>query len=125
MKIFQSLGLEFGDFLAPYLIVLIAALFMSIGWWFVKNFVVWFSMKLKGYTEGEEVYLNDTPAIIMKLGFLSTSFMVQNGGGVVQRMPSISNTSMDGQKIERISLRITRLNENHEKSNEKPNEKSE
>ena len=119
MKIFQSLGLEFGDFLAPYLIVLIAALFMSIGWWFVKNFVVWFSMKLKGYTEGEEVYLNDTPAIIMKLGFLSTSFMVQNGGGVVQRMPSISNTSMDGQKIERISLRITRLNENHEKPNEK------
>ena len=119
MKIFQSLGLEFGDFLAPYLVVLIAALFMSIGWWFVKNFVVWFSMKLKGYTEGEEVYLNDTPAIIMKLGFLSTSFMVQNGGGVVQRMPSISNTSMDNQKIERISLRITRLNENHGKPSEK------
>ena len=109
MKLLEQYGLEIGHLIAPYFVLLVMLFVTAATVWFVKNLVVWFGLKARGYREGEEVYLNGTPAEITKIGFLSTRFRVQNGEGIVIRTPSVSNSQMDGQRIERISLKLSKL----------------
>lgn len=106
---FYEIGTNLGTSWSPYFVVFVAVLTAGLGYWFVRNLVGWASLKLKGYREGEELYLNDEPAMLAKLGFLSTRFLVQNGGGLIQKTISVSNTSLDRLNIVRISLRLDKL----------------
>ena len=106
---FQDLGTDLGTSLVPWFIVFVGVLTAGLGYWFVRNLVGWFGMKLKGYREGEELYLDDQPAMVAKIGFLSTRFLIQNGGGIIQRTVSVSNTRLDMINVKRISLRLDKL----------------
>ena len=109
MGMFTKLGLELGDFVAPFIALVIASVFAAFAWNLCRSIAVWASMKLKGYREREEVYLNGTRAVITKIGFMTTTFLILNGGGAVMRWASVSNTSLDSQRIERVSLRLSEL----------------
>lgn len=114
MGMFNEYGIEFADLIAPLVALVITATFSAFGWYLVRSFSVWLGLKLRGYHEREEVYLNGTSAVITKLGLLSTTFLVLNGKGgdtdnPVMRWASVSNTAMDAQKIERVSLKPTKL----------------
>ena len=107
---FTKPGLDLGDFVAPFVVLVIASVFAAFAWNLCRSIAVWASMKLKGYREREEVYLNGTRAVITKIGFMTTTFLILNdGGAVVMRWASVSNTSLDSQRIERISLRLSEL----------------
>ena len=86
---------------------------VAASWRWARSIAVWFDMRvLKGYREREEVYLNGASAVITKIGFLTITFLILNGGSdgkVIMRWACVSNLRMDEQKIERISLRPSEL----------------
>ena len=100
------MGLEVGDFLAPFFILMVAVIFAAVCFWWVRNFVVWFGMKTRGYREDEVLYLNNTPAMVTKVGFLSTRFLIFNDQGLIVRTASVSNLHLESQRIERIAFRV-------------------
>ena len=106
MRIFQDLGLTYADLLTPLFVAVTAAIFMVFAWKWTNGFAVWASLKLRGYHEREEVYLNGSRAIITKIGFMTTTFLILNGEGLVMRWAAVSNLTLDSQRIERISLRL-------------------
>ena len=111
MRLFEQVGLDFADLLLPFFTIGLAAAIMATGWKFAQGVSVWAMMKIRGYAEREEVYLNGTRAIITKLGFMSTTFLILNGteNGIVTRWASVSNSVLDAQRIERISLHHGKL----------------
>ena len=119
MNTFNELGFTIADMLAPLTLVLTAAIFVAFAWNFTQNFAVWLNLKARGYREREEVYLNGSRAVITKLGFMSTTFLIINGEGLVMRWASVSNNRLDWNKIERISLRLKILENIHESTVDK------
>ena len=117
MGLFTKLGLELADFIFPFIVLMAASVFASFSWNLSRSIAMWAGMKIKGYHEREEVYLDGDRAIITKLGFMTTTFLILNGGGAIIRWDCVSNTSLDGRRIERISLRLSELE--HKKA---PNE---
>ena len=113
MGIFEDQAVELADLLAIKFALITTAVLMVFAYNYAKGIAVWLALKMQGYREREEVYLNGTKAVITKLGFMTTTFLILNGGGPVMRWASVSNTSLSSQRIERISLRIGELE--HEK----------
>ena len=111
MNQFNDVSWEFANFLGPILILMIAVTTSAFLFYVCRGLVVWTSLKLRGYREREEVYLNGTRAVITKIGPMSTTFLILNGDGAIMRWASVSNVSMDSQKIERVSLKLKKLEE--------------
>ena len=109
----DTLSLQGANIIEPVITLGIAGIIAVLGWRFIQNMAIWASLKIKGYREREEVYLNGTSVVITKLGFLTTTFLVLNGEDTtntpVMRWACISNIKLDNQKIERISLKPTKL----------------
>ena len=113
MYILNEASLAFGDLIAAKTALLFAVIFMVVVWRTSQSIAIWLSLKARGYREREEVYLNGTSAVITKLGFLTTTFLILNGKGgndePVMRWASVSNTALDSQRLERISLKPSKL----------------
>ena len=92
---------ELTDLILPWLAILISVvLFM----WF-KDYALQISkgMKFKldpHFQEGDEVFLEDQPAVIVKIGLSSTVFGIVNGRGYIWRF--VPNESIFDMKLEKI-----------------------
>ena len=110
----DALAIEGASSLEPVITLLIAGVLAVVVWQFVRSIAVFVRLKAGGYHEREEVYLNGASAVITKIGLLTTTFLILNGGNgsnhnPIMRWMCVSNLSLDGQKIERISLKPSRL----------------
>ena len=113
-KDLDALSMTGASSLEPIVTLLIAGVLAVVAWQFVRSMAVFVSLKIRGYHEREEVYLNGVSAVITKLGLLTTTFLILNGGQEsshtpIMRWMCVSNLSLDGQKLERISLKPSRL----------------
>ena len=106
----------YADMIVPILALMVAIVLSGFLWYIVRSGSIWLGLKARGYAEREEVYLNGAPAVITKLGLMTTTFLILNGGGAVIRWASVSNVSMDSQKIQRVSLRLSLLDHTESKS---------
>ena len=111
MNQFNDISWQVGHFVEPLVAVVIAVTFGAFMWHFCRGLAVWFFLKFRDYKEREEVYLNGHRAVITKIGFMSVTFLILNGNGAIMKWASISNTAMDSQRIERVSLKLRRLEE--------------
>ena len=113
MDFFNQIGSDLAHWGVPLFYATVLAATVASGVYWARCVSVWFFMRvLKNYHEREEVYLNGTSAVITKIGFLSTTFLILNGigeSGPVMRWACISNTELDKQRIERISLKPSKL----------------
>ena len=114
-KDLDALSMTGASSLEPIITILIAGVLAVVVWQFVRSMAVFVRLKIGGYHEREEVYLNGVSAVITKIGLLTTTFLILNGGqqegsnNPIMRWMCMSNLSLDGQKIERISLKPSRL----------------
>ena len=92
---------ELTDLILPWLgIMLSVVMFM----WF-KDYALQISKGLKfkldlHFQEGDEVWLENEPAVIVKIGLSSTVFGIVNGRGYIWRF--VPNESIFGMKLEKI-----------------------
>ena len=98
---FDQLGLELADVLAPWIAVLIS---LSAVFWF-KDFAVNLMSGLKfkfnpAFNEGDHIILDNEDAIIVRIGYRETVFGVYSEKGYVWRF--ISNDRLKLHKLEKI-----------------------
>ena len=96
-----NLSLEFSELILPYLGVMISIVFFL---WF-KDYATGIAKGLKfkidpHFQEGDEVWLEDEPAVILKIGTSTTIFGIVNGRGNVWRF--IDNERIFEMKLEKI-----------------------
>ncbi|MYH59578.1 MAG: hypothetical protein F4145_16700 [Boseongicola sp. SB0675_bin_26] len=111
MNQFNDISWQVGHFLEPLVAVVIAVTFGAFLYQFSLGVATWARLKLSGYSEREEVYLNGTRAVITKIGFGSVTFLILNGDGAIMKWAAVSNRAMDSQRIERVSLKLKKLEE--------------
>jgi hypothetical protein len=97
----SNLSIEFSQFILPYIGIMISIVFFL---WF-KDFAIGISKGLKfkidpHFQEGDEVWLEDEPAVILKIGMTQTIFGIVNGRGYIWRF--IDNESIFEMKLEKI-----------------------
>ena len=116
-SLFGSIGQTLAEASDPIIHALLIAAAAMAGFYWARSLSVWFFMRvMRGYHEREEVYLNGVSAIITKMGFLSTTFLILNGSKgdePVIRWACVSNSELDKQRIERISLKPSKLGHHH------------
>ena len=98
---FDQLGMELTDILAPWIAILIS---ISAAFWF-KDFAVNLMSGLKfkfnpAFTEGDHIILDDDDAIIVKIGLRESVFGVYRDKGYVWRF--IPNDRLKFHKLEKI-----------------------
>ena len=98
---FDQLGLDLADVLAPWIAILIS---LSAVFWF-KDFAVNLMSGLKfkfnpAFNEGDHIILDGEDAIIVRIGFRETVFGVYSEKGYVWRY--ISNDRLKLHKLEKI-----------------------
>ena len=96
-----NLSLEFSELILPYLGVMISIVFFL---WF-KDYATGIAKGLKfkidpHFQEGDEVWLEDEPAVILKIGMTQTIFGIINGRGYIWRF--IDNESIFEMKLEKM-----------------------
>ena len=101
MEVFDQLGMELTDLLAPWIAILIS---ISAAFWF-KDFATNLMIGLKyrnnsNFNEGDHVILDGKDAIIVKFGLRETTFGLYTDRGYVWRF--IPNDRLPTQKIEKI-----------------------
>lgn len=101
MNIFDQLGMELTDLLAPWIAILIS---ISAAFWF-KDFVTNLLAGLKfkfnpAFNEGDKIIFDDQDAIIVKIGLRESVFGVYSDNGYVWRY--ISNDRIKLHKLEKI-----------------------
>lgn len=124
MDLFNKFGLELGDFVAPVFVATVAAVFAAFMFNFVRDMAVFIKLKLSGFHEREELILNGNRVVISKIGFGAVTFLKMNGDGVVEKWITVENSRMGLQSIERISLRIKRMENAYEAYWENEQEKA-
>ena len=98
---FDQLGMELTDILAPWIAILIS---ISAAFWF-KDFAVNLMSGLKfkfnpSFNEGDHIILDDDDAIIVKIGLRESVFGVYRDKGYVWRF--IPNDRLKFHKLEKI-----------------------
>ena len=111
---FDTLGMSLTDLLAPWIAILIS---LSAVFWF-KDFAVNFmsGLKLKfnpAFNEGDHIILDDSDAIIVKIGLRESVFGVYSEKGYVWRY--ISNDRIKLHKLEKIINKNLHLDSEAEK----------
>ena len=111
---FDQLGMELTDILAPWIAILIS---ISAAFWF-KDFAVnlMSGLKLKfnpAFNEGDHIILDDDDAIIVKIGLRESVFGVYRDKGYVWRF--ISNDRLKFHKLEKIINKDLHLDSKAEK----------
>ena len=96
-----NLSLEFSELILPYLGVMISIVFFL---WF-KDYATGIAKGLKfkidpHFQEGDEVWLEDEPAVILKIGMTQTIFGIINGRGYIWRF--VDNESIFEMKLEKM-----------------------
>lgn len=96
-----DLSLEFSELILPYLAVMISIVFFL---WF-KDFATGLAKGLKfkidpHFQEGDQVWLEDEPAVILKIGMTQTIFGIINGRGYIWRF--IDNENIFEMKMEKM-----------------------
>ena len=114
MDMFDTLGMSITDLLAPWIAILIS---LSAVFWF-KDFAVnlMSGLKLKfnpAFNEGDHISLDDSDAIIVKIGLRESVFGVYSEKGYVWRY--ISNDRIKLHKIEKIINKNLHLDSEAEK----------
>ena len=97
----SNISLEFSELILPYIGIMISIVFFL---WF-KDFAIGISKGLKfkidpHFQEGDEVWLEDEPAVILKIGMTQTIFGIVNGRGYIWRF--IDNETIFEMKLEKI-----------------------
>ena len=111
---FDQLGLELADVLAPWIAILIS---LSAVFWF-KDFAVNLMSGLKfkfntAFNEGDHIILEGEDAIIVRIGYRETVFGVYSEKGYVWRF--ISNDRLKLLKLEKIINKDLHLDSDAEK----------
>ena len=111
---FDQLGMELTDILAPWIAILIS---ISAAFWF-KDFAVnlMSGLKLKSnpaFNEGDHIILDDCDAIIVKIGLRESVFGVYSDKGYVWRY--IPNDRIKFHKLEKIINKNLHLDSEAEK----------
>ena len=111
---FDQLGLDLADVLAPWIAILIS---LSAVFWF-KDFAVnlMSGLKLKfnpAFNEGDHIILDDCDAIIVKIGLRESVFGVYSDKGYVWRY--IPNDRIKFHKLEKIINKNLHLDSEAEK----------
>lgn len=114
MEIFDQLGMEVTDLLAPWIAILIS---ISAAFWF-KDFATNLMIGLKyrnnsAFCEGDHVILDGKDAIIVKFGLRETVFGVYSDRGYVWRF--IPNDQLPRQRLEKIINKDLHLDTDEEK----------
>ena len=114
MEIFDQLGMELTDLLAPWIAILIS---ISAAFWF-KDFATNLMIGLKyrnnsAFCEGDHVILDGKDAIIVKFGLRETVFGVYSDRGYVWRF--IPNDQLPRQRLEKIINKDLHLDTDEEK----------
>ena len=96
-----NLSLEFSELILPYLGVMISIVFFL---WF-KDYATGIAKGLKfkidpHFQEGDEVWLENEPAVILKIGMTQTIFGIINGRGYIWRFGD--NESIFEMKLEKM-----------------------
>lgn len=104
-------GIAIAELIQPFLLLVIAGAMAFSFWQVCRSISTFLLLRISGYDEREEVYLNGHRAVITKIGLLTTTFLMLNGSGTVMKWASVSNSQMTSQKIERISLKLKSLEE--------------
>ena len=96
-----NLSLEFSELILPYLGVMISIVFFL---WF-KDYATGIAKGLKfkidpHFQEGDEVWLEDEPAVILKIGMTQTIFGIINGRGYIWMF--VDNESIFEMKLEKM-----------------------
>ena len=97
----SNISLEFSELILPYIGIMISIVLFL---WF-KDFAIGISKGLKfkidpHFQEGDEVWLEDEPAVILKIGMTQTIFGIVNGRGYIWRF--IDNETIFEMKLEKI-----------------------
>ena len=111
---FDQLGMELTDILAPWIAILIS---ISAAFWF-KDFAVNIMSGLKfkfkpAFNEGDHIILDDCDAIIVKIGLRESVFGVYSDKGYVWRF--IPNDRLKFHKLEKIINKDLHLDSDAEK----------
>ena len=96
-----NLSLEVSELILPYIAVMISIVFFL---WF-KDYATGIAKGLKfkidpHFQEGDEVWLEDEPAVILKIGMTQTIFGIINGRGYIWRF--VDNESIFEMKLEKM-----------------------
>ena len=97
----SNISIEFSQLILPYIGVMISIVFFL---WF-KDFAIGISKGLKfkidpHFQEGDEVWLENEPAVILKIGMTQTIFGIVNGRGYIWRF--IDNERIFEMKLEKM-----------------------
>jgi hypothetical protein len=97
----SNISLEFSELILPYIGIMISIVFFL---WF-KDIAIGISKGLKfkidpHFQEGDEVWLENEPAVILKIGMTQTIFGIVNGRGYIWRF--IDNETIFEMKLEKI-----------------------
>ena len=97
----NNISIEFTELILPWVAVMISIVFFL---WF-KDYATGIAKGLKfkidpHFQEGDEVWLEDEPAVILKIGMTQTIFGIVNGRGNVWRF--VDNESIFEMKLEKI-----------------------
>ena len=97
----SNLSIEFSQLILPYIGIMISIVFFL---WF-KDFAIGISKGLKfkidpHFQEGDEVWLEDESAVILKIGMTQTIFGIVNGRGYIWRF--IDNERIFEMKLEKM-----------------------
>ena len=97
----SNISIEFSQLILPYIGVMISIVFFL---WF-KDFAIGISKGLKfkidpHFQEGDEVWLENEPAVILKIGMTQTIFGIVNGRGYIWRF--IDNEKIFEMKLEKM-----------------------
>ena len=97
----SNISLEFSELILPYIGIMISIVFFL---WF-KDFAIGISKGLKfkidpHFQEGDEVWLEDESAVILKIGMTQTIFGIVNGRGYIWRF--IDNERIFEMKLEKM-----------------------
>ena len=97
----SNISLEFSELILPYIGIMISIVFFL---WF-KDFAIGISKGLKfkidpHFQEGDEVWLESEPAVILKIGMTQTIFGIVNGRGYIWRF--IDNERIFEMKLEKM-----------------------
>ncbi len=97
----QSMSEDFTSWISPLLAVSLALVFgMALRDW-AMNLVLGMKFKIdQAWYEGAHCFIDNEPAIIVKIGMGETIFQIRNGRGVVWR--HVSNERIKYLKIERV-----------------------
>ena len=101
IQVLERIAMMIGYAVGVVCAVLTTLTVIEVGKHIATCFRSWIMMKIKSYHEGQMVIVNGRKAEIMRIGFFSVLFRLQNGNGEVHVMP-ITTARMDFNEVVRV-----------------------